>query len=67
MTVTLVSGGGNFTVDAGLVQFASVGDRVWRDTNADGVQDLGEDGVADVTVHLFDQTSGLLVATTSTA
>lgn len=33
---------------------ASIGDIVWLDENKDGVQDEGEDGVADVTVHLLD-------------
>lgn len=31
-----------------------VGDRVWLDVDGDGVQDLGEPGLANVTVELFD-------------
>ena len=33
---------------------ASVGDRVWTDTNANGSQDTGEPGINGVTVKLFD-------------
>ncbi|RMD75926.1 MAG: calcium-binding protein, partial [Chloroflexi bacterium] len=38
--------------DAGLLLPASVGDRVWLDTNGDGVQDSGERGIEGVTVRL---------------
>ncbi|MCF6268716.1 MAG: choice-of-anchor A family protein [Melioribacteraceae bacterium] len=44
---------------------ASLGDRVWYDDNENGIQDLGEDGVKDVTVNLFD-CNDLFVATTTT-
>ena len=43
----------------------AVGDRVWRDANANGVQDAGEPGLAGVPVTLFDS-SGATVATTTT-
>ena len=33
---------------------ATVGDRVWLDTDGDGIQDPGEPGVAGVTVRLLD-------------
>ncbi|RUA32718.1 MAG: hypothetical protein DSY76_00220, partial [Bacteroidetes bacterium] len=33
---------------------SSLGDRVWLDTNKNGIQDDGERGVAGVTVHLLD-------------
>ena len=48
----------NLTIDFGLIQYASLGDRVWYDTNRDGVQDSGEDGVTGVTVTLFTGTPG---------
>jgi len=32
---------------------ASLGDRVWEDMNADGIQDIDESGVPDVTVKLY--------------
>lgn len=32
---------------------AAIGDRVWNDSNANGIQDLGEQGIANVTVNLW--------------
>lgn len=40
-------------VDAGFTS-GVIGDRVWEDTNGDGVQDQGEAGLADVTVRLLN-------------
>ncbi len=34
-------------------QKATIGDRVWYDTNENGIQDLGEDGVKNVKVNLY--------------
>ena len=45
--------GGTTSVDNGFVPAASIGDRVWHDTDRDGIQDPGEPGVAGVTVTLF--------------
>ncbi|MBD2490065.1 SdrD B-like domain-containing protein, partial [Aulosira sp. FACHB-615] len=42
-----------------------VGDRVWYDTNGNGVQDTGESGVSGVTVKLFNQ-AGAQIGTTTT-
>lgn len=39
--------------DAGLVATALLGDRVWLDANANGVQNGGESGVSGITVHLY--------------
>ncbi|MFC4261563.1 SdrD B-like domain-containing protein [Ferruginibacter yonginensis] len=42
-------------VDAGLVSlFASVGDYIWRDANANGIQDATERGYAGITVTLYN-------------
>jgi protocatechuate 3,4-dioxygenase beta subunit len=64
-SVVLASGDNNTTVDAGLYKLASVGDRVWLDTNKNGVQDSGEAGVGGVKVKLLDAT-GQQVGTTAT-
>ncbi|WP_169795498.1 SdrD B-like domain-containing protein [Arthrobacter woluwensis] len=45
----------NLTLDAGIVPVGSLGDKVWRDTNGDGIQDPNEPGVADVKVELLDK------------
>lgn len=46
---------------------ATLGDRVWEDLDGDGIQDDGEPGLADVTVHLYKQGWGLLNTTTTDA
>ena len=46
-------------------QYASIGDRVWNDADADGIQDTAEAGIPDVTVELYDS-GGSLTATTTT-
>ena len=63
---TLNAGEVNTTIDAGLYQTASIGDFVWNDTNANGVQDGGENGIANVTVKLYS-CADVLVATTTTS
>ena len=50
--VTLVSGENNKTIDGGIYLPASLGDRVWHDRNANGVQDDGEEGIGGVQVTL---------------
>src|SRR5205085_309814 len=50
---TLTSGEDDRTWDAGLYQTATIGDFVWNDTNANGIQDSGETGVAGATVTLY--------------
>lgn len=51
--------------DAGLYRLASIGNRVWKDVNANGIQDDGEEGFPGIKVNLYDGT-GALVATTTT-
>ena len=65
-TVTVAAGEANWTIDfAFTVPLASLGDRVWYDTDQDGIQDASETGVAGVTVNLLGA-SGAVVATTVT-
>jgi hypothetical protein len=45
---------------------AILGDRVWSDTNGNGVQDIGERGVAGVTVELLTGCSGTTAVRTRT-
>lgn len=44
---------------------ASIGDKVWEDTNKNGIQDSGENGIANVTVKLFDCNNNLIATTTT--
>jgi hypothetical protein len=53
--------------DAGLVPVASLGDFVWLDANANGVQDGGEPGIENVTVELRDCAGNVLASTTTAA
>ncbi len=43
-----------------------VGDRVWEDTNSNGIQDPGEPGIAGVTVNLIDSFPGNPTGATTT-
>lgn len=66
----LSSGENKPTLDLGIYllddqQPAILGDWVWYDVNANGVQDAGESGVPGVTVNLY-RSDGTLVATTKT-
>lgn len=66
-TFTLNNGTSDLTRDAGMIPFVpgSIGDKVWKDNDKDGVQDPGEPGLAGVTVKLYD-CQGVLKATTTT-
>jgi len=44
------------TEDTTIYRLASLGDYVWEDTNADGIQDSGESGIQGVTVELYNGT-----------
>ncbi|MFK8018024.1 MAG: SdrD B-like domain-containing protein, partial [Gammaproteobacteria bacterium] len=52
-------------LDAGVVALTEpqIGDRVWEDMNANGVQDVGEPGLAKVAVALFDCSGGQVLGT----
>eukprot|EP00903_Cladosiphon_okamuranus_P000629 g627.t1 len=63
--VTLESGENDDTNDAGFYEPASLGDFVWLDANADGIQDAGEDGIEGVTVMLLDADGNMLDQTTT--
>jgi protocatechuate 3,4-dioxygenase beta subunit len=65
---TLTQGSNNLTVDAGLYcppSTASIGDKVWLDSNKNGIQDSGEAGYCGATVKLLNA-AGTVVATTTT-
>jgi len=63
--ITLVSGENNMTIDAGFFKNASIGDYVWEDLNANGIQDVGEQGIANITVNLLDNTDKEIATTTT--
>ena len=54
------------TVDAGLVQPASLGNRVWLDANSNGIQDPEEKTpIPNTVVSLYDAVTGAFVISTS--
>jgi protocatechuate 3,4-dioxygenase beta subunit len=66
--VTLATGEENLGIDMGIVPAAgtaSVGDKVWLDADADGIQDANEPGMPGVQVTLYNNL-GIPVATTTT-
>lgn len=61
---TGAAGTNDYTLDFGFV-LAKLGDRVWYDTDKDGIQDSGEGGVRDVSVILKDTAGSELARTTT--
>ncbi|MEL6887035.1 MAG: SdrD B-like domain-containing protein, partial [Pseudomonadota bacterium] len=69
-TVTVTSENGctaTSTVDVVILTCGSIGDFVWEDDNADGIQDAGELGIAGVSVQLLDTDGNTLQTTTTNA
>ncbi|MEI6179162.1 MAG: SdrD B-like domain-containing protein, partial [Chloroflexales bacterium] len=65
ITTTLDPGENDPSWDIGLYQPSSLGDRVWHDQNANGVQDGSEPGLDGVAVRLYDSTNTLISSTTT--
>jgi serine-aspartate repeat-containing protein C/D/E len=49
----------------GMMAVQSLGDFVWQDLDADGIQDDGEPGIDGVTVNLYDCANNLIDTTTT--
>ncbi len=64
--IVITAGQTNTTIDAGFYQPAILGNFVWNDVNANGVQDATETGIAGVTVNLLNST-GTVIGTTTTS
>ncbi|QGZ42640.1 DUF1416 domain-containing protein [Pseudoduganella flava] len=65
-TFKLAAGEVATSIDAGLYRKASIGDKVWRDANHNGVQDTGEEGIGKIKVMLYNAGTGALLGTTTT-
>jgi large repetitive protein len=65
-TLTLTAGQARTDVDFGYRANGSVGDRVWIDSNGNGIQDAGEVGINGLTIQLLNA-SNTVVATTTTS
>ncbi len=64
--VVLAAGEWNKTIDAGYYKHVSVGDFVWNDQDADGIQDVGEAGIGGVRLTLTGTTGSGQVVVRST-
>ncbi|MFM8395291.1 MAG: SdrD B-like domain-containing protein, partial [Acidobacteriota bacterium] len=47
------SGLGDIELSCGVINYLEIGNRLWADTDGDGVQDPGEPGIAGIQVTLF--------------
>ncbi len=65
-SITLTSGTNGTGNNFGELVPASIGDRVWLDNNANGIQDDGETGISNATVKLLNADGILVIATTTT-
>ncbi len=71
--VVLAEGGVNLTADFGYLGEGTgqgeglLGDFVWWDADKDGLQDLGEPGIPNVQVNLYDGSNQLLASTATNA
>lgn len=68
----LLPGQRNLSLDAGLIQSSPagtsrIGDKVWFDADADGVQDATESGLAGITVTLYNNSGSEIASTTTDA
>src|SRR5206468_1093855 len=63
---TLAGGGSDLTIDFGFYKKVTIGDFVWNDSNANGIQNGGEPGINGVTLTLTG-TNGAGVAVTDHA
>ena len=58
--IILMSGDNDITVDLGLFRCVPIGDFVWFDLDADGIQDVSENGFNGVRVYLYDENLNLV-------
>lgn len=58
--VTVLDGVRLLSLNAGYVRKSSTGDFVWLDTNENGLQDAGENGINGITVYLYNLSNQLL-------
>lgn len=64
--IELLAGENNRSIDAGIfLPVGSIGDFLWKDLNANGIQDAGEPGFEGVTVTLLNE-QGAVVKTSIT-
>ena len=63
VSVTLGLGEENLSLDFGYNRPGAIGDKVFYDSNGNGIQDLGEPGLEGVTVKLLDSNGNVITST----
>ncbi|MBK8671153.1 MAG: T9SS type A sorting domain-containing protein [Saprospiraceae bacterium] len=63
---TVLSGQMRCDLGAGYYPQAIIGNLVWRDENENGIQDIGEARVPNVSVQAVEATTGAIISTTQT-
>ncbi|WP_454049673.1 SdrD B-like domain-containing protein [Cellulomonas sp. Marseille-Q8402] len=66
-SATLLGGARDDTLDFGFQRRLALGDRVWVDTDRDGVQEAGEPALGGVTVRLLDAALAVVATTVTDA
>jgi len=54
-----------YTLNAGLTILATIGNKIWDDLNGNGLQEMGEPGITNVTVNLHRASDDAIIATTT--
>ena len=61
--INLKSGEKDLSIDGGMYESGCLGNRVWLDSNGNGIQDVGEGGVANTIVEILNADGSVAVDT----
>ena len=61
--INLSSGENELSIDGGMYKSGCLGNRVWLDNNGNGIQDIGEGGVANTVVEILNANGSIAVDT----
>ncbi|WP_141754093.1 SdrD B-like domain-containing protein, partial [Staphylococcus sp. HMSC072E01] len=64
-STVVINNADDMTIDKGYVPTYNLGDRVWEDTDKNGIQDAGEKGFANVGVELRDSNNKVIDTATT--
>ncbi len=63
--IEVFSGDIRLDIDGGFYEDAEISDYVWLDSNANGIQDTGEEGFANLSIDLYDVDGNYVMNTSS--
>jgi len=63
----VISVGSNdeYTLNAGLTILSTIGNKIWNDINGNGLQEIEESGITNVTVNLHRESDDVIVSSTT--